>query len=368
MPAPRVVAQPEPDPYAPQPYAGRSYRGRPFQRPPVGPEPRRIGPRWGRLFVLATVLAGLLAACGLFGGYLWARGVDDNIRREDPFADLDTRPPKITEGALNVLLLGSDSRDPEHTGESGPERTDTIVVLHIPAGSDRAYMISIPRDLWVHVPRSPDGRNGDTMAKINAAYAWGGMPLIVQTVEEYTGVRMDHVAMIDFGGFVSVTDAVGGVDMTVDQTITSIHPPYRVFQEGPHHFNGEEALDYVRQRYQFTDGDFSRMRHQQMFLKALLDKAAGLGTLANVGTLRDFVTSVANTMTVDREFSLVDLGWQLRNLRGDDLVFMISPNKGTGTMGGQSVVLSDRQKSADLFGAMGRDQLEDWVSVHGTGG
>jgi LCP family protein required for cell wall assembly len=241
------------------------------------------------------------------------------------------------------------------------------VILHIPADQQRIYVVSIPRDLWVPIPRSADGRSGGTTAKINAAFAWGGMPLAVQTVEDYTGVHIDHVLMVDFGGFVRVTDAVGGVDMTVEQTITSIHPPYRTFTAGPRHFTGEEALDYVRQRYQFPDGDFARMRHQQMFLKSLLDRATGLGTVTNLGALRDFVDSLADTMTVDREFSLVDLGWQLRNLRSDDLVFLVSPHRGTGTVGEQSVVRPDNARAKDLYDAMSRDRLDDWVSVHGTG-
>ncbi|HEY7223368.1 MAG TPA: LCP family protein [Micromonosporaceae bacterium] len=324
--------------------------------------------RWARAAFLVLALAGVISGCGIVVSYLWVRGVDDNLRREDAFASLPARPPKLADGALNILLLGTDSRDPDNAGDpSAAQRSDTMVIAHIPADNSRAYLVSVPRDLWVHIPRSPDGRNGDTMAKINAAYAWGGMPLAVQTIEDYTGVRIDHVAVLDFSGFVKVTDAVGGVDMTVDQTITSIHPPYRTFQAGQHHFNGEEALDYIRQRYQFPDGDFDRMRHQQMYLKALLDKAASLGTLSNVGSLRDFVSSVAATMTVDQDFSLVDLGWQLRSLRSDDLVFMISPHKGTTTVGGQSVVLPDKARAADLFSAMAHDKLADWVSAHGTG-
>ena len=202
-------------------------------------------------------------------------------------------------------MLGSDSRDPD---TSTGARTDTIMILHVPASHDRAYIVSLPRDLWVHVPPSPDGSGGNTMAKLNAAYAWGGLPLMVETVEQYTGVRMDHVVLIDFFGFVKVTDALGGVQMNVDQTITSIHPPNRVFTQGPHTFNGTEALDYIRQRYQYNDGDFTREKHQQEFLTALLDKAASAGTLSNPGRFKDFVSSTASALTVDQDFSLVDLG------------------------------------------------------------
>ena len=318
--------------------------------------------------MVATLVLALVAGCGALAGYLWMKGVDDRLKREDPFAALEGRPPKLADGSLNILMLGTDSRDPEHNsdGVSG-ERADTIVIMHIPASHDRAYVVSLPRDLWVHVPRSPDGQNGDTMAKLNAAYAWGGMSLMVATVESYTGVRMDHVALIDFGGFVRVTDALGGVDMVVDQSITSIHPPYRGYAAGPRHFNGDEALDYVRQRYQYADGDFARIRHQQEFLKALLDKAASVGTLTNIGSMREFVSSVADAMTVDRGFSLIDLAWQFRGLRSDDLVFLVSPHQGTGDEDGQSVVYSDRDAALSLYEAMGSDTLGDWVSVHGTG-
>jgi len=342
----------------------------PYQNRPVrGPAPRRIRPRWGRITFVAVLLLGLLFGCGVLVSWLWVRGVDSDLNREDAFSALEGRPPKLVDGALNILLLGTDSRDPGVSGEAGGAwRTDTIVIVHIPASHDRAYLVSIPRDLWVYIPTSPDGQNGDTMAKINAAYAWGGMPLAVETVEDFTGVHIDHVALIDFGGFVKVTDAVGGVEMTVDQAITSIHPPYRTFEAGTRNFTGEEALDYVRQRYQFPDGDFARMRNQHMFLKALLDKAVSLGTLANVGNLRNFVTSVADTLTVDEGFSLVDLGWQFRGLRSDDMIFLVSPNLGSDLVGDQSVVVSDRDSALEFYDAMAHDTLDDWVSVHGTGG
>jgi LCP family protein required for cell wall assembly len=325
-------------------------------------------PRWGRIALVAFALIALLAGSGILIGYLWLKGVDSDLKREDPFAQLEGRPPKLADGTVNILLLGTDSRDPEHgsDGVSG-ERSDTIVIMHIPSSHDRAYMVSIPRDTWVHVPKSQDGQNGDTMAKINAAYSWGGMSLMVQTVEEYTGVRMDHVALIDFGGFVTVTDALGGVDMNVDEAINSIHPPYRRFEAGPRHFTGTEALDYVRQRYQFADGDFTRIKHQQMFLKALLDKAVSVGTVTNIGNLKDFVGSVANAMTVDRDFSLIDLAWQFHSLRSEDLNFLVTPNLGTDTVDGQSVVVSDRENASSFFEAMANDTLGDWVAQNGTG-
>ena len=372
-----------PDPDPGQRWTGRARVGPPPAITPVGSSPAQPGPyrqsqgprtkspirpRWGRIALVAFALIALLAGSGILVGYLWFKGVDNGLKRQDPFSQLEGRPPKVVDGSLNILLLGSDSRDPDRNsdGVSG-ERTDTIVIMHIPASHDHAYLVSIPRDTWVHIPKSQDGQNGDTMAKINAAYAWGGMPLMVQTVEEYSGVRMDHVAVIDFGGFVKVTDAVGGVDMNVDQAINSIHPPYRHFNAGLQHFNGEEALDYVRQRYQFADGDFTRIKHQQMFLKALMDKAISMGTVTNIGNLKDFVSSVASAMTVDQDFSLIDLGWQFHSLRSSDLTFLVSPNLGSGTVGDQSVVLSDKKNALPFYSAMTNDTLGQWVAQHGSG-
>jgi LCP family protein required for cell wall assembly len=314
---------------------------------------------------LVVVLAlGLIAGGIGVAGLLWVKSVDDNLRRTESIDSMVTgeRPPKAATGALNILLLGSDSRDPDQpTDEGGNWRTDTVVLMHIPASHDEVYLVSFPRDLWIHIPKSKSGPYGDTEAKINAATAWGGVPLMVETVEDYTGVRIDHLALIDFAGFVRVTDALGGVDMNIARTIKSIHPPYRTFSKGMNHLDGAEALDYVRQRKQFADGDFARMRHQQEFLKAVVDKAANSGTVTSVGTLTDFVSSVADAVTVDSSFSLIDIGWQFRSLRGSDLTFITSPHQGTGMAGDQSVVFPDPEKASSLFKAMNNDTVGDWL-------
>jgi LCP family protein required for cell wall assembly len=340
-------------------------------RRPVSPPPRpaytskkRLKPRWGRIALVASLALLLVVGLGAVITYGWLSGVNSNLKRTDPFAGIADRPPVQASGALNFLLLGSDSRDPDApVDQPGKWRTDTIVLMHIPASHDKAYLISFPRDLWVFVPKSKTSPYGGTMAKINAAYAWGGLPLMVETVEGYTGVRMDHVALIDFAGFVRVVNAVGGVDMNVERTITSIHPPHRTFTKGANHFNGAEALDYIRQRKQFPDGDFARMRHQQQFLKALLDKATSAGVAANPLKLKNFVTSIADAVTVDPSFSLLDLGWQFRSLKSQDLSFMTSPYTGTGNINGESVVLGDKQKALSLFDAVSKDTVSAWVAA-----
>lgn len=326
-----------------------------------GSRPR---PRWGRLGLVVGLALLVLAGLGFGGGLLYVNRLNADLNRTDPFSQITgSRPAKQVNGALNILLLGSDSRDPDNKAKSGEWRTDTMIFLHVPASHDHAYLISIPRDLYVHVPKSRTKPEfGNTKAKINASFSWGGLPLVVQTIEGYTGVRVDHVVLIDFGGFKQVTDALGGVDMYVDQEITSIHPPHRHFRVGMNHLNGTEALDYVRQRYQFADGDFSRMRHQQAFMKAIMEKAASSGTLSNPSRLNGFLKSVTASMTVDQSFSITDMGLQFRNIRSSDLTFLVNPNLGSEMVNDESVVVSDRTKAAALYDAVGHDTVQNWVA------
>lgn len=316
------------------------------------------------MVVLVTVL--LLVGIGAGCLFFYARGLDDNLSRTDAFSQLAERPEKPVEGTLNVLLLGSDSRDPDGAA-GGPYRADTIMLMHVPSDRQEAYFISIPRDLWVPIPPTPDGSAGGREAKINAATAFGGVPLMVQTVEAYTGVRLDHVVLVDFGGFVEVTDALGGVEMEIKQTITSIHPPRRTFPEGRNLLTGEEALDYIRQRYQFPDGDFTRMRNQQQFLRAMMDRAVSSGTLSDPVKLNTFLQTVTQTLTVDEDFSLLSVAWQLRHLRGDDLHFLTSPHNGAGRVGSESVVLSDDAGAAELYQAIREDRMAAWAAEHVDG-
>jgi LCP family protein required for cell wall assembly len=217
----------------------------------------------------------------------------------------------------------------------------------------------------VVVPKSNGAACGDgSRAKINASFAFGGLPRAVHTVECLTDVKIDNVMAIDFGGFKEVTDALGGVDLYVDQTITSIHKPHRVFTKGMMHMNGEQALDWVRQRKQFPRGDFARMQHQQEFLKAILDKAASSGTLTNPGKLNDFLKSATAAVTVDQSFSLKDMAVQFRSLRGDKLTFITSPNKGSETISGQSVVVSDKEKAIALYQAVAGDKMSEWMAAN----
>ncbi|MFI6758124.1 LCP family protein [Micromonospora sp. NPDC050417] len=334
---------------------------------PVGPGgPLRRGPqpRWGRIALVACVGLLVLALLAAGGTWLYARGLDNDLARTDPFSELAGDRPKSLNGALNILLVGSDSRDPDApVDQSSQWRADTIIVMHIPANHQEAYLVSIPRDLYVPIPDGAGAECGSGgRGKINGAFAFGGLPLAVRTVECITDVRINHVMAIDFGGFKEVTDALGGVDLNVERSITSIHKPFRKFDKGVNHMNGTEALDWIRQRKQFPDGDFARMRHQQEFLRALLDKAASSDTLSNPAKLNSFLKSVTAAVTVDQGFSIVDMAVEFRKLRGENLHFFTSPNVGSDMIDGESVVVSDREKALAMYQAMAADKMAEWAT------
>jgi LCP family protein required for cell wall assembly len=331
---------------------------------PIDETPKEAKPRKRRrarriALIVVIVLAVLGGGAGV-AGYLYLHHVDSKVKRVQAFADIpdDLRPRKdpVAQDAVNYLILGSDTRDPNNTTGS---RSDTIILMHVNKDHSAAQLVSIPRDSWVHVPKSPNGQYGNTNAKINAAYAWGGLPLTVETVEEFTGVRIDHVVMVDFSGFKEIIDALGGVEITVDQAFTSTHSlnpnGIRHFNAGPQVMDGAAALDYSRERFAFADGDFARIRHQQQMIKAVLDKAASGDLLVNPARLNSFLNATAKAVSVDSTLDIIGTANDLRHLRSGNLSFYTSPSKGTGTEGGQSVVYPDLTADKAVYDAIRQD-------------
>ena len=254
----------------------------------------------------------------------------------------------------NILLLGSDSRqDVGSLEDAAGNRADTIMVVNIPGDGSSVTAMSIMRDNWVTIP-------GHGEAKINAAMAFGGVPLMVQTVEEFIGARIDHVALVDFEGFKGLTDALGGV--TVNNTIpfTSTHGKF-TFAEGPITLHGNEALGYVRERYSFPDGDYQRVRNQQAYLRGVLK---GLSDSVDPARLLRAADAVAPYVSVDDGFSvteLIDLGVRLQR-SGADLSFFTSPTLGTGWAGDQSIVVVDWEGVEGVRQAFANGTLPDYAA------
>ncbi|QFG23756.1 LCP family protein [Actinomadura sp. WMMB 499] len=331
---------------------------------------RRRKKRWPRVLIAIGVFVALVVA-GL-GGLVWQRqsAWNGNVDRlPGVMPEAENRPGPNVAGTENWLLVGSDRRsETQTTGQGsdgwkpGEQRTDTIMLMHLPADRSKAYMISFPRDSWVDVP-------GYGKQKINAAFSYGGPKLLIQTIEGLTGVRIDHYGAIDFAGFESMVDALGGVTVNIKK---SVYDPARKvnWQAGKQELDGEEALLFVRQRYNLPNGDFDRMKRQQALLRALAKKAADNGTLTNPLKLDRFVSALTKSISVDDGMSGGDLrsfAVGLRHLRVSDVTFLTAPHKGTGMVQKQSVVFLDPPKAKALFDAVKSAGMPAYVQRYGGG-
>jgi LCP family protein required for cell wall assembly len=341
----------------------------------VPPSRRRVRRRrkkrrsaWKTALIVLLATACFLTLATVVSGYFLLRHWDHNVTRIPNVFNTSVlppanRPPIVVKNATNMLLVGSDSRAGEQTTGTGGnssaaspigQRSDTMLLVHIDAAKKAAWVVSIPRDSWVPIP-------GHGTNKINAAFSWGGPPLMIATVEQLTHVHIDHYAEVDFAGFKSMTDALGGVDVHVMRTFASngFH-----FTKGVDHMNGDMALAFVRNRYQQPRGDFDRINDQHAFLLALMQKASSLSLLTNplkIGTLIDAVT---NNISVDSTFTaskLRDFALSMRDIKPSDVQFLTIPYKGTGMVGDQSVVFLDPTQDAGLCNALIHDTMNTWT-------
>ncbi|MCM0619942.1 LCP family protein [Nocardioides bruguierae] len=341
---------------------------------PAGRRRRRV--RIAVVVVLALLAVG--AGATGWGVHSTEKQLDSQVTRvDDVFSGLTLRPDKVEEGAaaqaLNILLLGSDARsDTPTTGTAaggtgtdadmsaedwvpGSQRSDTMMLLHLSADRQSASLISFPRDSWVDVP-------GWGSAKINAAFSWGGPSLAVQTVEQLTGVYIDHVAWVDWDGFEALTDELGGVDVWIPGTVYDSARDV-TWTKGMHHLDGEEALLYVRQRYGLTGGDLDRVRRQQYFMKALMDTFRHQFKATDPLHVRDMVSALTQHLSISSELTLDDLKdllMDLTDLRTSDVDFMTAPVTGFGDEDGQSVVYLDTAAGRSLWRAVRNDKVRAW--------
>lgn len=280
----------------------------------------------------------------------------DGSSGNDPSADGSSGA-----SALNILLIGSDSRTSVANG-----RADVIILMHINADRKKVYLVHFPRDMYVTVP-------GHGKDKINAAYAYGGSQLLVRTLRSLVDVPVDHAAVVGFEGFAAMTDAVGGVDVyaeeaSIDEVYneTRTEKWYNTVHVGMNHLGGQAALGFVRERYQLKEGDISRGRRQQAFVKALMLKALSKQTLTNPMRFAALVNAVARNLTLDNTFSVTDVYSQalaMRNLRGEDIVFITAPITGFGrSPQGASIDIVDEVRMAQLSIALKTDAMSGFVA------
>ncbi len=259
----------------------------------------------------------------------------------------------------NILLLGSDTRSGSEAAQVSGSRADSIMLAHIPADGKGVYLVSIMRDTWVNIP-------GYGAAKINAALNYGGISLQVATVENLLGIKIDHVAEIEFEGFKALVNSVNGVDVQVpfDFDINAWS-----FKQGMQHMDGGAALAFVRARYPFADGDYQRVRNQRAFLRGLYNTMKSKGELDNVGSFQSAVESIAGYMRVDSGLNAAQIAQIAAPVltSGDTTMRMTTlPNAGPGwSYDGQSIVIVNQAANANLSYALQHDSMDQFMATYG---
>ncbi|WP_407645549.1 LCP family protein [Amycolatopsis alkalitolerans] len=317
--------------------------------------------RWKPIGYTALGLASVLAL-GVAGyGWTQVNRLTSGLATADviePSAQLPSSPPNVPVPEQNILLVGIDARtdaqgnplpqnvlDQLHAGNSsdGGDTTDTMIVLHIPAGGGAATAISIPRDSYVEIA------DGYGKHKINSAYTYGkqaaltqlaaqgvtgaeqerqadkaGARTAIRTVEQFTGLTINHYAAINLFGFYTLSNAVGGVPVCLSEPV---HDPYSGadFPAGPQVLSGARALEFVRQRHGLANGDLDRIARQQAFLSSAAKVVLDAGTLANPVKLDRLIAAVQQSVLIDSGWDILTFAQQMRGLSADGLTFVTIP-------------------------------------------
>jgi LCP family protein required for cell wall assembly len=298
-------------------------------------------------------------------------------------------PPRVT-GPLTFLVIGSDSREGANANRQTRdgnakavpgERSDTIMLVHVPPATDRAYVISLPRDMYVPIVEK-NGRPGPKN-RINHAFAnGGGAERLVMTVNHLTGGRVDYPVIVNFNAVRKITDLVGGVEVVVDKTN---YDPYRfmpkdtryatapcrdktgrrqrcvLFKAGRLKLDGQLAEYYVRQRDGLLRGDLDRAKRQQQYMRALMTKAAASGFLSNPLKFDELVRTGAGAVTVDTSMPVQSVAFSLKGLRPADLTFMTVPIAADRRVANMDVLIPAQAQTRELFTALNTDTLDRYV-------
>ncbi len=292
-----------------------------------------------RVVLLTHVLLAILTAAAVTLAY---RHLDGDIRSQDVTGLLTDRPEKEeVEGPkepLNILVMGTDDRSCEGCaidGEAGGGGSDTTLLVHVSSDRQEAYGISLPRDALVTRPDCMDDDGGvipgGELQMFNTAFALGGPACTIQTVEQLTGVLIDHYVTVDFNGFVDMVDAVGGVEVCIPKDVSD--PTHNIyFDAGTQTLEGRQALNYVRERYVLSaNSDIGRMRRQQAFIASMINKVVSAGTLTRPDRVYSFLSAATRSITVDEELGsiqdLVDLALQFRDTGLGSIEFVTVPNE-----------------------------------------
>jgi len=369
---------------------------------------RARAPLWTRVLILSGALLMVLSGGLIIAERVAIHTATDSFNRVQVGAfgedDQGHRRQSTIQGAKNILLVGIDPRNLDQLDVNGV-RSDSIIMLHVTAAHDQAYLVSIPRDTLARIPAYDNGRqhSGEASDKINAAFARGaygltgtdalghGLDLLARTIKLNWGVTFAAGAIVDFGGFQEVVHFIGGVDMYVDERVTSIHigtdrngkpvtPAYRLvgntpvpipgvtpvrYERGMHHFDAWAALDYCRQRdlLENGDSDYGRQRHQQQFLKAVFKKIVAQ-YLGSPTKLPGVLQQVGKAMTIsDGGIPLEEWVFAMRGISTSGLV-TIKTNGGrfNSTPDNKYELISPDSQA--LFRSVVDDTMDTFVATH----
>jgi LCP family protein required for cell wall assembly len=332
--------------------------------------PRRLARRKKRtgLIVLLSAIAIVVVAAVVASTYVANLAETFNSKTRvigEAFPAEEDRPVKSPEdGSLNFLLLGVDhGADGSETSDllqagGTDQRSDSMMMMHIPEDRKGIYVMSIMRDLYTDIP-------GHGTQKINAAMSLGGVPLVVQTVEGMMDTKIDHVAMVDFDGFKELTTALGGVTVKNDIEFYSTDSKKYHYPVGDIVLEGNQALRFVRERKPFIDGDYQRVRNQQKFIKAVMNELLSKNTLTNPATIFEVIDKISPYLSLDDGLdaaTAAGIGLQLKDLRASSIKMFTLPTAGTGTSpDGQSIVVRDEQALLDIGEALRTDTFKAYV-------
>jgi LCP family protein required for cell wall assembly len=327
-----------------------------YRRAPVpGPAPvRRRG--WRIVGWISIALSVIMVSTSLTA-YAAYRKLQGNITQEDLDAQLDKRPAKLN-SALNILLLGSDTRAGANARygrglQNEAPRADTTILLHLSPGGQQAIGISFPRDLMVPIPscKRKDGTRTPPQAvgMINSAFTYAGATCTIATIEALTNIKIDHFATVDFAGFKGVVNALGGVEVCLPRDVND--PQAKLFMKrGRHIVKGEQALGYVRSRHGLGDGsDLSRIKRQQQFMGSVANKALSAGVLANPTKLYSLLNAGTKTLTTDKGLNIgvmMQIAQGMQGLTAGKLRFVTVP---WGAYSGDANRVALRQPDASQF-------------------
>lgn len=266
---------------------------------------------------------------------------------------------------LNILLMGSDSREGENSNYGDPSvhstsRSDVTILLHVSADRTWATAVSIPRDTWVTLPtcKTPAGGvEGGYEGKFNAAYQYGGPACTVRLVEEISGIDVDHFIVIDFTGVERVVDAFGGLEICLDSAVSDSASGLYL-PAGMSRVDGKTALSFLRARKGLSDGsDLARIGRQQQFLNAFAREAIDSRLLLDPLRLYAVADAATASLTTDRDLgsleALVSTAYELRDLRPSQIFFLTAPWVPRGD--GENVVL-DSSRADLLWAALRQDE------------